>query len=115
MSRGVIAAAALAAVLLAVAPSQIANAGYPAPGGLTLDDAHGWTPEATLDTTQVEFTGPDDDQDGFGLFLGDGWVPLLDDPAETIEGPDGKQHADCWINIGDTSVIACPDGYTALS
>lgn len=112
----------LGLIFLAIAPSQIVNAGQPSPAlqqeTLTLTDAHGWVPDSALDTSQVEapeVPAIDDYEDGFGTYLGQGWEPLLDDPAETIEGDDGQQHPDCWINLGQTSVIACADGYTGLS
>jgi len=104
-----------AAVLLAAAlvPSQIANAGKPDPA-LTLVDAGTWTPTATLDTTQVEapVTPEVDPADvEFGLTLGEGWEPFDGDIYDAEEAP----HSDCWINVGDTSVIACADGFTTLS
>ena len=104
-----------AALLLGVAlvPSQIANAGTPDPA-LTLTEVGTWTPAATLDATQVEApvtpeVEPADIE--FGLTLGEGWEPF-DAP---VEDPDGATHPDCWINVGDTSVIACADGFTTLS
>lgn len=109
-------------IFLAILPSQMSNAGQPSPAlqqeTLTLTDAHGWVPDSALDTSQVEapeVPAADDYEDGFGTYLGQGWEPLLDDPAETIEGADGAQHADCWINVGETSVIACADGFTEMS
>ena len=100
-------------IFLAILPSQMSNAGEPSPA-LTLTEAGSWTPEASLDTAQVEAPEvPADEQysDEFGQTLGEGWQPVADPiPDET-----GVEHTDCWINVGDTSVIVCADGYLTLS
>lgn len=100
-------------LLLAILPSQLTNAGEPSPA-LTLVDAGTWAPTASLDTSQVEAAEiPAEQQyaDEFGQSLGEGWEPFNGDVWES----DTLLHTDCWINVGETSVIACPSGFTALS
>lgn len=83
---------------------------------LTLTEVSGWVPEAQLDVSQVETPAMPEPTDlEFGETLGKGWTPLFDDPTETLPDADGIEHADCWINVGDTSVIACADGHTEIS
>lgn len=111
----------LGLIFLAILPSQMSNAGQPSPllqqETLTLTDAHGWTPQATLDTTQVEApeadTYPIDEAQAkaFGDSLGPGWQPFDGDIYDAEEQP----HEGCYVNVGITTVAACADGYTSLS
>lgn len=36
-------------------------------------------------------------------------------PFEDVTGPDGTVHTDCRLFVGDTSTVACADGYTEES
>ena len=46
-------------------------------------------------------------------WLSRGYVPYDGDP---IVGPDGASHReDCYILLGDTSIVACLDGFVAES
>lgn len=73
---------------------------------LTLTEVSGWVPEAQLDTEQVEAPVETPAMSDFGSTLGEGWEPF-----EADEYP----HPDCYINVGDTSVIVCADGHTEIS
>jgi len=41
-----------------------------------------------------------------------GYTPL---PAGVITDPDGTPHADCYMLVGDTSLVECTDGYSTTS
>lgn len=111
---GRIAAGVLALALIAIVPSQIANAGAP---DRFSEPAGSFAATAVLDTSQVEAPEPvevpteEQYADEFGQMLGEGWQPFNGEVWES----DTLVHTDCWINVGDTSVIACPSGFTALS
>lgn len=36
-------------------------------------------------------------------------------PTGDVTGPDGKRHDDCWIFVGDTSLLECRDGFSEES
>jgi len=98
-----------------------------APLPLTLDDAHGWTPTAVLDTTQVEApeypigTALDAAIDTAWLVLdtgaevgwvassvASGWTLLA---PGTIVDPDGTAHDPCLALVGPTTHVICADGW----
>ena len=128
---GWVAVALVVGIMLGHAAATVhAAPAAPAPAALTLTDAHGWTADAVLDTTQVEAaevdtwplgTGIDaatevawtvvdaGAETGWSTYLTDaGYVPV---PDGTIVAPDGTPHPGCWILVGDTSHVVCADGW----
>ena len=88
----------LAAVLLAIVPSQVASQ--------TRGDTGNFNPAATLDITQV-VTVPAEEQ-------------YADEEIQSeyfdIEGPDGVIHEGCTIEVDEpSSHMICADGYTEES
>ena len=75
-------------------------------------------PAEPMDSTITAIHEPAEDEPGWNCLTmgnrscGEGWEPA--DPEWTTE-PDGTTHEGCLVLIGDTSYIACPDGYTTTS
>jgi hypothetical protein len=93
------------------------------PERLTLGDAHGWTPSATLDTSQVTTpdlwsSAPVDDAVEWTLYVGvdtavvTSWVTEGWQPTDPMTGPDDVVHEDCYVLVGDTSYVQCLDGFS---
>jgi len=111
---------AAVAALAVVAPHHAAS-GTPLP--LTLTNAHGWTPAAKLDATQVEApdpstTDPADVEPVDPAAIAALYV-LLDQRAKHgdhgITRMTDAEFKGCLLVVGGTSVVVCPEGWMTTS